>query len=212
MTRVEPPPAERLTAGRVLIALALLSAGGVAVRLVTWTGVYVDLRDGRTDVANGTSLVFASRLVTIASGLVIVALLVTYVVWHYSWRRLAGRYGADGRRVVRHWTLPLWRVLFLGSYVLSYLRRGRDTAAQPDELGTADLLQETRLQLGSDLIRLVSLALLMAGVMIVYRRMRGLVEGTYQPIPATPEQAYWSPRPPDDPFHEHWTDYRNPVP
>jgi hypothetical protein len=212
VTAVESPPAGWRVAGWVLVSLAGLAAGVVAVRLAMWIGVYVVLHDGRTGAASRGSLMSSSQLVTIASGLVIVALLVAYVVWFYQCRRLAERHSADGRRIVRHWTLALWRVLFVGSIVLSYLSLGQLTVAQPDEVGAAELLAMTRFQIGFAAIRLVSLAFLAAGIVVVHRRMRGLVDGTHQPVTLTREQAYWSGRPPDDPFQEHWTDYRNPVP
>jgi hypothetical protein len=211
---VEPPPRWRVT-GWMLLAMAGLCAGAVAVVLYMWIRLYglVAGSSPGTGFTSRSDLMFGDILVTVLPGVVIIVFLGTYLAWHRSWRQLADRYGADGRRVVRHWAVTTWRILFVGAIVLSYLPLGLLTGAgRMDGIGTGEVLAFVRYQIVFAAIRLVSLVFLLVGVVAVRRRMSGLIDGGATPVSLAPARTYWSSRPPSDPFEEHWTDYRNPQP
>jgi hypothetical protein len=177
-----------------------------AVRLVLLVQDYEFFAGGRLDRAELDALVRREQTLAGVFSAVVLAFVVAYAVWFYVSRRTAERLGANGRETMKHWTLLAWRLALLASVVLLVTTQVTGSLTDLSDLAVVDrLMAFDRQQIFYTVARILTAGLLVAGVLVVRRRIWALATGTLPP-----EHRAYAPSPvPDNPFDEHWSDYRN---
>lgn len=184
-----------VAAGYGLLALGELSVAEATYRAVS--GGSLSSLELLVPVSRVTDVLFVAGLV---------ALEVALLVWRGVSVHLLRRNGIDDvPLMVRHWTIRVWSIVFALSVLVSF-----NTLAPWDHTREALLrtLRYAELRFG---LRVVAVAFLVAGVVLVSRRLRRFFADPTRPVWAVPEEPPAPPELTDEENQARWDRFATDV-
>jgi len=180
-----PAPWKTMTWAVVAVTSAYLATCAWTLAAIGWNYSLLARYIGDTASVSPTTMDTAASweaTLSVLAGVGVVAYIVAFSVWSVMVRRAARPFGSAGARALRHWSLVAWRIGLGATFIVACAING-PTPNVTDIAGyRRDLLRFDRDLMIYYCLRMVVAGLLIAGVVIVSRRLRALGGGA----PATP--------------------------